>query len=633
MSAESSGSRLFTPLEEELIAQWMCVMARVNLAVGRAEVIQRAREVLLLREGLLPVDVERIQHLTLHRWYRAFVRRQPGITQRTERLVTPARLLAETKVGSTAHFFTLRSQFKDYGATQIYAGDETGLTGDGTRAGKVWVQIGVKQVSTAKKRTQGHVGLTHIGTADGDSLPPLVSYAVKALTPEHVHGLPVDALVREQDNGHFVGKDFRAVLDHIIVHARRPGGVWDCVDYARPPLLFIVDGATSHTDYEALKWARDQRIDVLCLPANTTHLLQVADVALFGPFKHYWAAACRRVTGAKRSRTGAVKMDISAIVQCMMEAWGRAMTPTNVKNGFLRTGMFPIDPEAHKFFDDNRLASLGGLPQLVRADAQSLLIEPSVSSLVQSFNNAVPLPDPEPVKRRSKRLSTENGCLLTAGAVMASFEARAVEAERAAAAKAANREARETKRVAKAGEAAAKAAARQAAAAAEERSGAEIEAALAAARARGSRAAARAAERAHSSGESSDDEGPYVAPEAVMRAVLASRSLGPEEQAEGLRKWEQRQAEAAQVRERAAVAVAAAREAAAAQAAASAVEVGRPTPPLGDLTNVAGRGQKRKAAAVAETGKENGHGHNTRAKAAKGEGARRGLEAMLSISM
>ena len=50
------------------------------------------------------------------------------------RLVTPARLLAETKVGSTAHFFTLRSQFKDYGATQIYAGDETGPTGDGTRA-------------------------------------------------------------------------------------------------------------------------------------------------------------------------------------------------------------------------------------------------------------------------------------------------------------------------------------------------------------------------------------------------------------------------------------------------------------------------------------------------------------------
>ncbi len=516
---------------------------------------------------------------------------------------------------------------EDYIAAQIYAGDETGLTGDGTRAGKVWVQIGVKQVSTAKKRTQGHVGITHIGTADGDSLPPVVSYAVKALTPEHVHGLPADALVREQDNGHFVGKDFRAVLDHIIVHARRPGGVWDCADDARPPLLFIVDGATSHTDYEALKWARDQRIDILCLPANTTHLLQVADVALFGPFKRYWAAACRRVTGVKRSRTGAVKMDISAIVQCMIEAWGRAMTPANVKSGFLRTGMFPIDPEAHKFFDKNRLASLGGLPQLVRADAQSLLIEPSVSSLVQSYNNAVPLPDPVPVQRPSKRMSTENGCLLTADAVMASFEARAVEAERAAAAKTANRKAREAKRVAKAGEAAAKAAAREAAAAAEERSGAEIEAALAAARAR---AAARAVDRAHSSGESSDDEGPYVAPEAVMRAVLASRSLGPEEQAEGLRKWEQRQAEAAQARERAAVAVAAAREAAAAQAAASAVEVERPRPPLGDLTNVAGRGQKRKAAAVAETGKENGHGHNTRAKVAREQGVRRGLEAMLT---
>jgi hypothetical protein len=49
LSAAFSGSRLFTPLEEQLVAQWMCVMARVNVAVGRAGVIQRAREVLLLR--------------------------------------------------------------------------------------------------------------------------------------------------------------------------------------------------------------------------------------------------------------------------------------------------------------------------------------------------------------------------------------------------------------------------------------------------------------------------------------------------------------------------------------------------------------------------------------------------------
>ena len=61
LSAASSGSRLFTPLEEELIAQWVCVMARVNLGVGKADVIQRARELMLQRKGLLPEDVERIK--------------------------------------------------------------------------------------------------------------------------------------------------------------------------------------------------------------------------------------------------------------------------------------------------------------------------------------------------------------------------------------------------------------------------------------------------------------------------------------------------------------------------------------------------------------------------------------------
>ena len=362
LSKALSGCNLLTPMEEELLAQWIHVMATVNLGVGKAEVIERARGVLLLRKGRLPENVERIQRLTLQKWYRGFIRRAPGLTQRKERLVTPSRLLAETKVGSIAHFFALLSQFKEYTAEQVYAGDETGLSGDGTRAQKVLARVGVSQVRSGKKRVKGHVGLMHIGTAAGESLPPLVSFAVKALTAEHVQGLRVDALVREQEHGHFVGKDFRAVLDHIIAHARRPGGVWGCAEDVRPPLLFIVDGASCHTDYNALAWARKQRLDILCLPANLTHLLQVADVSLFGPFKRYWAAACRRVMAVNRRRVGSVLMDVSTVVACMMEAWNRGMTPANVKAGFFRTGIFPFDPEAHKALDVSRLGSLGGLP-------------------------------------------------------------------------------------------------------------------------------------------------------------------------------------------------------------------------------------------------------------------------------
>ena len=38
--------------------------------------------------------------------------------------------------------------------------------------------------------------------------------------------------------------------------------------------LLIVDGHTSHFNYGLLKYAKENRIIVLCLPANTTHALQ-----------------------------------------------------------------------------------------------------------------------------------------------------------------------------------------------------------------------------------------------------------------------------------------------------------------------------------------------------------------------
>ena len=38
--------------------------------------------------------------------------------------------------------------------------------------------------------------------------------------------------------------------------------------------LLIVDGHCSHFSYDSLKYAKDNKIEVLCLPSNTTHILQ-----------------------------------------------------------------------------------------------------------------------------------------------------------------------------------------------------------------------------------------------------------------------------------------------------------------------------------------------------------------------
>jgi hypothetical protein len=40
--------------------------------------------------------------------------------------------------------------------------------------------------------------------------------------------------------------------------------------------LLLVDGHSSHFTYNFLKYAKEHKIKILCLPSNTTHILQSA---------------------------------------------------------------------------------------------------------------------------------------------------------------------------------------------------------------------------------------------------------------------------------------------------------------------------------------------------------------------
>lgn len=435
----ATGHCLFTRLEEELIAQWCTVMHSINWPVGRRDVIEHARTVALRRTDLTAADVIRIEKSSLANWWLGFRKRQAGMSERREHHAPPARLLAERNTDNINHFFDLLEQFKDLPAAQVYAGDETGLGGDGTRPAQVLVQRGTQRVKSAKTRTTSHIGIMHIGNAAGETLPPVVVFKGKFFRKEHVQGLPADSLVGMQENGHFIGMQFKQVLQHIVAHAVQ----------ARP-LLFIVDGASSHISVDSVLWAQEQGLHILCLPANMTHRLQVADVSLFGPFKRYWADECAASRKERRSagETGftVVAEDVSP---AMMRAWDRAMRPENVVAGFRRTGTFPFNREAWKDRDPSSLASLGGLPLLVSTKAELMAVD-TLASLVKPHDAAVPNPPTQKAATTraagsTGRLNTRGGLLITSAAVVAELVAAEQKKGADAAAKAARITARAEK--------------------------------------------------------------------------------------------------------------------------------------------------------------------------------------------
>jgi hypothetical protein len=344
----SQGLSLLTLVEEELIVQWVGAMWEINWPVTRSAIKDRARLVITVQRGSAYTK-------PLRKWYSSFRGRHPELCDRVAQNVSKARLLAQDREDNIAHYFSLLADYKDLPPAQIFAGDETGLDGDGAREVDVVVPTGATRVSKQLDSYREHTSLMHIGNAAGRSLPMMFMFKGAELDTTFLPDLPADSLVAAQKCGYFTGEHFICTLQHLDKH----GGE------ARP-LLFIIDGCKGHINLAAIDFARSKHIHILCLPANLTHLLQVADVALFGPFKRYWRRECaalkeRRASEAVQQASAALQhggvadniissRDIKRadIAPLAIKAWALAMKEDSVKAGFRRTGIYPYDPTAWK---------------------------------------------------------------------------------------------------------------------------------------------------------------------------------------------------------------------------------------------------------------------------------------------
>ncbi|KIL55798.1 hypothetical protein M378DRAFT_188648 [Amanita muscaria Koide BX008] len=104
--------------------------------------------------------------------------------------------------------------------------------------------------------------------------------------------------------------------------------------------LLVLDGHNSHCTYRFCKFAMQQRIVIVCLPAHTTHALQPCDVGVFGPLASCWKA---EVLQAARDNTIITK---SNLLHFYAKARSRAFKEKTIQAAFQKTGIWPLDPSA-----------------------------------------------------------------------------------------------------------------------------------------------------------------------------------------------------------------------------------------------------------------------------------------------
>ena len=106
----------------------------------------------------------------------------------------------------------------------------------------------------------------------------------------------------------------------------------------------IGDNLSSHISAASVKLCKDNNIDMIFLPSNSTHLTQPLDIAFFWPLKIYWRQILTEWKNGAGRNESTVPKDI---FPCLLNKLMAKIEPTssdNIKSGFRKCGIIPFNP-------------------------------------------------------------------------------------------------------------------------------------------------------------------------------------------------------------------------------------------------------------------------------------------------
>ncbi|XP_044183850.1 uncharacterized protein LOC122964359 [Acropora millepora] len=321
---------VLTHAEEDRFAEWLIERAKRGFGATKDEFLDCV-------EAFIQKD-KRETKFTGNRpgnkWYRGFVKRNPKVRLRSARPLDKKR--AKITPEEVDEWFANFEKFiQDVGLAgrpgQIWNCDETGFDLQG-RAGKVLGPASSKeQPYRVITGTKEHITVLPCFNATGQCIPPYMLFPGKRIPNQYnlLEGGVPGSCYSLTEKGYMDTATFYTWLEKHFIPNLPP---------ARPVVL-LVDSAGAHIDLDTFELAKRNDVFIYALLKNATHLVQPADVGLFGAMKQSWYKNVRRYS-QQNPNTDITKKNFSSIFK---KTWEDAMRPSILVDSFRKSGVYPIN--------------------------------------------------------------------------------------------------------------------------------------------------------------------------------------------------------------------------------------------------------------------------------------------------
>ncbi|XP_077060445.1 uncharacterized protein LOC143712127 isoform X1 [Siphateles boraxobius] len=267
-------------------------------------------------------------------WLTSFLQRNNTLSIRRPQATSMSHSTSFNRTNVSSFFKNLQTVLARYlfEAKDIWNVDETGTT---------TVQVPGKIIATKGKRQVGAVTSGESGTlvtialavnAQGNCIPPYFIFPRKKFQDHFVMSGPIGSTGSANSSGWMHDVDFLSFLQHFVRHTRVN---------LESKVLLLLDNHWSHLSVAAIDFCRSNGIVLLSFPPYCSHRLQPLDRSVFGPLKRYVNTAADHWM---RTHHGKM-LTIYDIPNLVAKALPRAATPSNIRSGFVCTGICPFNPD------------------------------------------------------------------------------------------------------------------------------------------------------------------------------------------------------------------------------------------------------------------------------------------------
>jgi len=173
----------------------------------------------------------------------------------------------------------------------------------------------------------------------GHFIPPLLVFPRKNMKQELMNGTPLGSIHACHPSWWIQSEIFSQWFLHFIKHTKPT---------KEDPVILVSDGHYSQNrNLEVITLARENHVDIICLPPHSSHKRQPLDKAFMGLLKTFY---CQKIEKWLRLHPGRV-VAVYQIGELFGNAYKRAATGEIAANGFRATGLFSCDKNIFRPYD------------------------------------------------------------------------------------------------------------------------------------------------------------------------------------------------------------------------------------------------------------------------------------------